>query len=128
MISFKRRGGMKTTVDLTTPFVPPPKMRRGDISQPNVGFVEGTRLRFSDETAGLLRSRLTAVTLILSVILALAFVANLFSEYAPLVGIRAVVVVAYVGSLATLRSSRRLSLVQLRWLEATLFGALWSNC
>ncbi len=84
-----QRRGFETTRDLTGRETPPRAARRSEVSRPNVGFVAGDRVRFSDETARLLRSRLTAATLILSIILVLAFVGNLFSEYAPLVGIRA---------------------------------------
>jgi len=102
----------------------PARRRTSEVSRANVGFVEGTRPRFSEETASLLRSRLQAATFVLSILLAVAFVGNLFSEYAPLVGLRAVILAAFVGSVLALRSPRPFSLVQLRWLEALLFGAL----
>jgi len=94
------------------------------VSRPKVGFVEGTRPRFTDETAGLLRSRLTAAALVLSILLAVTFVGNLFSEYAPLLGFRIINLVAFVGSFFVLRSSRPFSLAQLRGFEAVLFGLL----
>lgn len=95
-----------------------------DLTGPRVGFVTGTRPHFSGETAGLLRARLTAVALILMVALTLAFVDNLFADYAPLVGVRAVILCIFVVGFLILRSRRSLSLRQLRWFEATLFGAL----
>ena len=49
----------------------PFRQRSVDVSRPRMGFVEGTRPHFSDETAGLLRSRLQAATLVLSILLAL---------------------------------------------------------
>jgi eukaryotic-like serine/threonine-protein kinase len=92
-------------------------------SRPRMRFVKG-RLRFSHETAGLLRSRLEAATLVLAVVLVLALVGNLFSDYAPLLGLRLLIVLAFVGGSLALRSKRPFSLVQLRWFEAILFGLL----
>ncbi len=104
---------------------PSPSARRGsEVSRPNMGFVEGTQPGFSEETAGLLRSRLKAAALVLSVILVVAFVGNLFSGDVPLVVVRAAILLAFVGSFFALQSPRVFSLVQLRWFEAGLFGAL----
>jgi eukaryotic-like serine/threonine-protein kinase len=117
--------GLEPTIDSDSASMPPSAPDAWpDITRLQVGFVEGTRPRFSGETAGLLRGRLTAVAFILSIVLALAFVGNLFAAYAPLIGIRAVILGAFIGGFVILRSQRSLSLVQLRWFEATLFGAL----
>jgi eukaryotic-like serine/threonine-protein kinase len=89
-----------------------------------MAFVAGARPQFSDETAALLRSRLQAATLVLSILLAAAFVENLFAAYAPLIVIRALIVVAFVASHLLLRGSRSFSLFQLRCFEAGLFIAL----
>ncbi len=60
---------------------PPSRGKRPvDVSGPRVGFVEGTRPRFADETAGLLRTRLQAAALVVSILLFLAFAANLFAN------------------------------------------------
>jgi eukaryotic-like serine/threonine-protein kinase len=116
---------LEPTIDSRAALTPPRDTDAvPDITRLQVGFVAGTRPRFSGETAGLLRGRLTAVAFILSIVLALAFVGNLFAEYAPLSGIRAVVLGAFIGGFVILRGRRPLSLVQLRWFEATLFGAL----
>ena len=48
----------------------PLRRRNADVSMPRMGFVQGTRPRFSHETADLLRSRLRAATLVLSLVLA----------------------------------------------------------
>ena len=113
------------TVDLSSsPKLVPPEKRVEEVSRPNMGFVEGTRPQFSDETAGLLRGRLQAAALVLSVLLAAAFVGNLFSQYAPLVWIRFSILAAFVGSYFALRSPRRFSLHRLRWFEAGMFGGL----
>ncbi len=95
-----------------------------DVSRPKMGFVEGTRPRFSQETAGLLRHRLQAAALVLSIVLAAAFIGNLFSAYAPLVVVRAVILFMFIGGFVALQSNRDFSLAQLRWVEAGLFGAV----
>ena len=95
-----------------------------DVSRPNMGFVEGTQPRFSQETAGLLRHRLQAVALILSILLGIAFIGNLFSEYAPLVLLRVAIVLFFIVIFVLLQSARDFSLIQLRWFEAGLFGAV----
>jgi len=101
-----------------------PWSRAEEVSRPKMALVEGTLPRFSDETASLLRSRLQAATLVLSILLVLAFVGNLFSGYAPLTGLRVAIVAVFVGSYFVLRGPRPLSLVQLRYFEAGLFTAL----
>jgi eukaryotic-like serine/threonine-protein kinase len=95
-----------------------------DVSKPNMGFVEGTQPRFSQETAKLLRHRLTASALVLSIILAVAFVGNLFSAYAPLIVVRVLIMFAFIGGFVVLQGKRDLSLTQLRWFEAGMFGAI----
>ncbi len=95
-----------------------------DVSRPKMGFVEGTRPHFTQETAGLLRRRLQAVALILAILLGVAFIGNLFSEYAPLTLLRVAIVLLFVGIFILLQSAREFSLAQLRWVEAGLFGAV----
>jgi len=95
-----------------------------DLSRAKVGVVQGTRPRFADETATLLRDRLKAATLVLSIILALALIGNLFTQYAPLVGVRIFILLVLIGSFVLLRSQRQLTLIQLRWIELVVFGAL----
>jgi serine/threonine-protein kinase len=89
-----------------------------------MGFIEGARPHFYDEIAGILRSRLQAAALVLAILLALVFIWNLFSEYDPLIGIRALIVCLFIGGVFVLRSPRWFSLAQLRWFEGGLFGAL----
>jgi len=101
-----------------------PHPASAEVSRPRMGFVEGSIPHFSHETAGLLRSRLQAASLVLSIVLVLAFIGNLFSEYAPLVGVRAAIVAVFIGGFLALRSARAYSLVQLRCFEGVLFGAL----
>ncbi len=98
--------------------------RAGDVSQGKVGFVEGDAPNFADETAALLRGRLTAATLALLVVLAAVFVASLWLPDAPLLGLRAAILVALAVILGILRGSRSLSLAHLRWLELVTFGAV----
>jgi eukaryotic-like serine/threonine-protein kinase len=89
-----------------------------------MAFVAGDRPQFSDETAALLRSRLQAATLVLSILLAAAFIGNCFSDYAPLIFLRAIILASFVGSYFVLRDKRPFSLLQLRCFEAGLFTAL----
>ncbi|MCR4414540.1 MAG: protein kinase [Thermoguttaceae bacterium] len=121
-------GGFKQpeqTIEHHLDLNPQPHQRSAaDISRPHMGFVKGTRPQFADETAALLRGRLQAATLVLSILLAMVFAGNLFSEYAPLAGIRALILAVFVGCHLVLRRSRRFSLTQLRWFEAGVFGAL----
>ena len=90
--------GLEPTMDSVPSIQPPgPLGLSVDIAQPAVGFVQGTRPHFSGETVRLLRGRLTATALVLSIILASAFVGNLFAEYAPLTGLRAIILVVFRG-------------------------------
>jgi eukaryotic-like serine/threonine-protein kinase len=93
-------------------------------SQLNMAFVAGTRPQFAGETAALLRSRLQAAALVLSILLAVAFVVNLFSDYAPLTLVRVLILAAFAASCAFLWTSRPTSLMQLRCFEAGLFSVL----
>jgi eukaryotic-like serine/threonine-protein kinase len=125
MIPANQVNAVMPTVDSPSPYrAPASGGKHSDVSRPKMGFVEGVRPHFSDETASLLRSRLTAITLALSIVLLTSFVSNLFTEFAPLVGFRAVTLLAFVASFLALRSSRPFSLLQLRSCEATLFGLL----
>jgi eukaryotic-like serine/threonine-protein kinase len=116
---------LKPTV-ASTPKGPPPSAprRSADVPKAKVGFVEGPRPRFSDETSALLRTRLEAASLALSIILAVVFVQNLFAQDVPLLGLRLLIVLGFVGSYLVLRSRRQLSLTQLRGFEVGLFGAI----
>jgi eukaryotic-like serine/threonine-protein kinase len=96
----------------------------GATAKPKVGFVEGTRPKFSEETASLLRSRLKAASLVLTILLFAAIVGNLFAEDAPLIGMRGLVLVGFIGSYFILRSRIPFSLFQLRCFEVGLFSAL----
>lgn len=95
-----------------------------DVSRARVGVAEGARLHFADETARLLRDRLRAAVLVLSILLTLAFAGNLFAPYAPLIGMRLGLLAALIGTYVLLRSNRLLSLPQLRWIELLVFGTL----
>jgi serine/threonine-protein kinase len=95
-----------------------------DVSRPKMGFVEGTRPHFTQETAGLLRRRLQAAALILSILLGVTFIGNLFSGYAPLILLRVAIVLFFIVIFFLLQNVRDFSLTQLRWVEAGLFGAV----
>jgi eukaryotic-like serine/threonine-protein kinase len=124
MARFSQRptASLPTTVD--NPLGKRSSKPSAETVRPKVGFVEGTRPGFTDETASLLRSRLKAAALVLSILLGAAFVGNLFAEDAPLVGVRVLVLAGFVGCIFVLRSSVLLQLEQLRWFELGLFGAL----
>jgi serine/threonine-protein kinase len=97
---------------------------RLDVSRPAVEFVEGTRHRLVDETADLLRRRLKAVALVLTVTLGYAFISSLFVPGRPLLILRAIVLAIVVGSLVLLQSRRQVGLTGLRLLELAVFGGV----
>src|SRR6516162_1980137 len=114
---------MQPTVNYDSP-APVPTKNSLDVSRANVGFVAGDRPRFSDETAALLRTRLSAAALVLAVVLAAAFVGNLFSGTVTLWWLRGLVLLITVGSVVVLRARPALSLSQLRTLELAVFGSV----
>jgi len=89
-----------------------------------MAFVAGSRPQFTDETAALLRSRLQAAILVLLILLAVAFIGSLFSDYAPLTFVRVAILAGFGGSYFLLRGARPFSLLQLRYFEAGIFAAL----
>jgi serine/threonine-protein kinase len=93
-----------------------------DVSRADVGFVVGSRPKFADETADLLRRRLTAATLVLGVALTAAFLGSLFIGVTALWWLRLVNLVVLGLCFAGLRSHRPLSLFQLRIVELVVFG------
>ena len=95
-----------------------------DVSRAQVGVAGGQKPRFADETASLLRQRLQAAALILSVVLIAAFVGSLAAGDVPLAALRVVVVIVFVTSFLVLRSRLPLSLPQLRLAELVIFGTL----
>ncbi len=95
-----------------------------DASRANVGVVAGGRPRFSDETAGLLRRRLTAAAIALTAVLGLAFVGNLLQGVLALWWLRVLVLAALLACTLMLRSDREFSLPRLRALELIIHGAV----
>ena len=93
-----------------------------DVSRANIGFVVGDRPQFADETADLLRGRLRAATLALTVILSAAFAGSLVSGIFSLWWLRALVLVLLAVCWIALRSQRVWLLTQLRGIESTVFG------
>ena len=69
-----------------------------DVSRANVGFVAGERPYFSDETAALVRSRLSAASLVIAVVLGAAFVGNLVSGITNLWWFRGLILLIIAGS------------------------------
>jgi hypothetical protein len=113
---------MQPTVIYDSPASVPMKNSLG-VSRANVGFVAGDRPHFSEATAALLHSRLSAAALVLAVVLA-AFVGNLFSWTVTLWWLRGLVLLMAVGSVVVLRARPSLSLSQLRTLELVVFGSV----
>lgn len=93
-----------------------------DVSRANVGFVVGSRPKFADETADLLRRRLTAVTLALAVIFSAAFAGNLIQGTFEVFWFRAATLLVLCVCAVVLRRGRRFSLSQMRLIELTVFG------
>ncbi len=95
---------------------------QSEVSHGKVGLVEGGRPRMADETAALLRQRLLAVALILSISLAVIFLGTVTAREVPLVVFRAAILVAMVGCYLVLRSRLALTLAGLRVAELAVFG------
>jgi len=95
-----------------------------DSSRAGVGFVEGPQPRLSDETAALLRQRLKAFVLVLSLTLALAFVRSFFLPKTPFMVVRGCIVVMMIVGYLLLRGSRPMPLRKLRLVELAVFGGL----
>src|SRR5579864_1570036 len=92
------------------------------VAGPRVHFIAGERPKFTDETAGLLRRRLSAATLILFGVLAASFLGNLITGEFTVWWLRAAILVIVLGCLLSLRSPRPLTLRTLRVFELTVFG------
>jgi eukaryotic-like serine/threonine-protein kinase len=98
--------------------------RAPDDSGGRVGMVAGDRPQFADETAALLRRRLTTAALVMSAILASAFVGNVIEGTLTMWWLRAGILLTTVGCFAVLRSGWSCSLAQLRVLELVVFGSV----
>lgn len=85
----------------------------------------GLRPRFEDETAALLRRRLTAASAaIVGAFIVISFVGFAAAVPVPLPGLRACLLGIAVASLGLLRSRLPLSLGQMRLVELVLFGTV----
>jgi len=80
--------------------------------------------RFSEESAALLRDRLTLATLVLSITSTLMFLSNWLFGDAPAPGLRVLLIVVIVGSYLLLRSKRLLTLKHLLLIEFAVFGGI----
>jgi len=101
-----------------------PEQNSLDVSRANVGFVAGDRPHFSEETATLLRSRLSAAAWVIAVVLGAAFIGNLVSGIATLWWLRGLIFLVAVGSVVVLRNRPAMSSSQLRMLELIVFGSV----
>jgi serine/threonine-protein kinase len=95
-----------------------------DVSRANVGFIAGDRENFSDETAALLRGRLSAAALVIAVVLGAAFLGNLVAGITTLWWLRALVLLITAGSALLIQARPSLLLSQLRILELVVFGSV----
>ena len=93
-----------------------------DVSRANVGFIAGDRPQFSDETAALLRSRLSAAALVIAVVMGAAYLGNLVQGVTTLWWLRGAVLLVLIATSLRLRTSVPLPLPQLRVLELVVFG------
>lgn len=123
-------GGQKQNVDSMQPTViydssaSLPGPNSVDVSRANVGLVAGVRPHYSDETAELLRGRLSAAAVVFTVVLGVAFLGNLFAGITSLWWLRALVLLIAAGSAFVLRFRSSLSLPQLQFLELVIFGSV----
>lgn len=101
-----------------------PRQNSLDVSRAHVGFVAGDRPHFSDETAALLRSRLSAAALVIAVVMGAAFLGNLVQGVTTLWWLRGLVLLVLIGAAVRLHARRPLTLSQLRMLELIVFGAV----
>jgi eukaryotic-like serine/threonine-protein kinase len=88
------------------------------------GIVDGGKPRFAEETAALLRTRLLAVALLLSLVVIVVMIANIGTASIALTILRVINVVLLVGCCIFLHSPRPMTLSTLRWLEVVVFGSL----
>ncbi len=101
-----------------------PRQNSLDVSRAHVGFVAGDRPHFSEETAALLRSRLSAAALVIAVVMGAAFLGNLVQSVTTLWWLRGLVLLVLIGAAVRLHARRPLNLSQLRMLELIVFGAV----
>ncbi len=91
-----------------------------------VGVIVGTAPNFSDETAVLLRRRLKLTCLVFAALAGLAFLRNVFVQGLTLgTGIQGAGLLTLLAFYLALASPRRVSQLQLRVIEAFLFGGLF---
>ncbi|MGI9471001.1 MAG: serine/threonine protein kinase [Rubripirellula sp.] len=97
-----------------------------DVSKAQVGFIAGSRPKFSDETRQLLHARLIASSLLTSVLLGVAFVANL-SAGREWWWLRALVLVVIGLTAVLLKQVRQPTISQLRFCELLIFSAIFTQ-
>lgn len=92
---------------------------------PRVGVEQqGKQRRFSEETTELLRSRLRAAAIDLTVVLGLGFIGNSLAGNSQWLLLRSVVLASTIGTWLLLRSQRPVGRSTLRSLELLLFGGV----
>ncbi len=104
---------------------PNPPLEPRTYADTQVEFIQGTGPRLTDETQALLRVRIRAAGLILSVAVGIFFVHGLiFTEATPLRIMHLFLLLLLGGSTAFVHKSRSLSLKQLRILELGMIGSV----
>ena len=98
--------------------------RTSGTSQAKAEVVAGSRPHIESETQSLLRVRLQAAAIVLSVAVGLFFVRGFFLPQAPLRWLQGVVAVALGSCVLLLRSEASLTMKQLRSLELGIFGLI----
>lgn len=93
-----------------------------DGSMQAVGVVEGDKPRFAAETATLLRSRLRAVGILLTIVMFVVLLANLTLTSMPVLVVRLIALASMLATCGFLYSARSLSPVLLRSSELIIFG------
>lgn len=93
--------------------------------KPRIGLQqEGRQANFSDETVELLRNRLRAAAIVLTVVLGTGLVGNAIAGNHSWLVLRTVIFAGVVGSFLILRGGRAIRLRSLRAIELLLFGGV----
>lgn len=95
-----------------------------DVSRAPIGFVEGPRPRFADETRQLLYRRLRAAATATAALLAIAFAGNLIAASSELLWLRATILAVVAACAFALKRRPDFTTGQLRVFEVTVFGAI----
>jgi eukaryotic-like serine/threonine-protein kinase len=93
-----------------------------DVSAGKVALIGGDQVHFSDEISVLLRDRLRAASIVISLVFGASFILNVFWNY-PFLGLRAILLAVVIGCAVQLHRFTSLTMRQLRLFEMAVFGA-----